>query len=396
MKKLHLWPESPVEKGDTLMLAVTLEHQKEIRKLVYEVPIEQKIAVTDSCDPYVVATILLAMSLSADIVVHGRLSPSLLDNLNEFQSAWHCWQRDLTPVKIIANQLSEASAAVNNQAIVAFSGGVDSCFSLYRHHASQAITDQQQVSGALMVHGFDIPYNQKEIFQKAAVGARSIVESLPGVRFISVATNFRWVVPYGWPGTALKWEIVYGTALAAALMLFQAQYRIGLMGSSLPYNDLILPWGSNPITDPMLSNRSFQLIHDGAGFNRLEKVAAIAHWSAALNHLRVCWQGENLAKNCGKCEKCIRTILNFKVNGIDCPPAFEQDVSEAKIQALQRIGKVPLTTELQPILEAANAKANHEPWVRALRQTIQKSHRYWEIKKFKQTIKSLVTSSKRP
>ncbi|NET10990.1 MAG: SH3 domain-containing protein, partial [Symploca sp. SIO2B6] len=42
----------------------------------------------------------------------------------------------------------------------------------------------------------------------------------------------------------------------------------------LPYQSLKLPWGTNPITDGLLSSKTFQSIHDGAAFTRLEKIQA--------------------------------------------------------------------------------------------------------------------------
>lgn len=99
-------------------------------------------------------------------------------------------------------------------------------------------------------------------------------------------------------------------------MLLQNEHTDGLIASSEPYSSLLLPWGSNPITDRLMSSDSFSIVHDAAAVTRNQKVRAISTWKEATRSIRVCWQGEHMDRNCGRCEKCIRTILNFRVMGL--------------------------------------------------------------------------------
>jgi hypothetical protein len=49
---------------------------------------------------------------------------------------------------------------------------------------------------------------------------------------------------------------------------------------------------------------------------RLEKVISqIAQSPLALEHLRVCFANEKGAYNCGRCDKCLRTMINLFVAG---------------------------------------------------------------------------------
>ncbi|WP_108945129.1 hypothetical protein [Shewanella halifaxensis] len=95
-----------------------------------------------------------------------------------------------------------------------------------------------------------------------------------------------------------------------------------IVGSSEPYDSLVIPWGSSPITDHLLSSDNFSVIHDGASHSRTEKVRDIADWQAGLQSLRVCWQGDLKDQNCGKCEKCVRTKLNFLATNNPIPSCF--------------------------------------------------------------------------
>jgi len=180
------------------------------------------------------------------------------------------------------------------------------------------------------------------------------------VELIPIATNFRNVNQY--------WQDCHGAAVASCLMLLQGGYRTGLIASSRPYQALI-PWGSNPVTDPLLSSDNFQIIHDGTAFNRTQKIEQVAKWSEALAGLRVCWQGPHKARNCGRCEKCIRTILDFRVLGLSLPDCFEQDVTEQQILQLKGLKQSSLY-HFELILEVAKANNLSDSWVRALEKCV--------------------------
>ena len=57
--------------------------------------------------------------------------------------------------------------------------------------------------------------------------------------------------------------------------------------ASHTYNDLV-PWGSDPRVDHLLSSETLQVVHDGAAATRIAKTEAIARWPATYGRLRVC------------------------------------------------------------------------------------------------------------
>src|SRR5690606_34326214 len=77
------------------------------------------------------------------------------------------------------------------------------------------------------------------------------------------------------------------------------------------------------------------MIHDGAGYSRIEKVAEIARHPIAVACLKVCWAGADQSANCGSCEKCIRTRLNFLAAGVTATPAcFDREFDPALIRSV--------------------------------------------------------------
>src|SRR5262249_536940 len=136
-----------------------------------------------------------------------------------------------------------------------------------------------------------------------------VVREASGSQLRIVSTNSKEIFQQHWGYT-------FAAQLAACLHLFSAEFSHALIGSSEPYNALVLPWGSNPVTDHLLSGGCLNVIHDGAAFSRTEKIAFLSGSPAALQSLKVCWEGKNQGRNCGVCEKCVRTLLNFLAVGI--------------------------------------------------------------------------------
>ena len=284
MRQTHLWQEEPVKTDREITVSATIEAPDQSRhQLWYRLPVQYDSLITSSCDPFVVATVLLCMRWPAPVVVHGQVSPSLLQNLEEFQAAWSAWEPNTyQPVKICADVEQEQPIAELDKAIVAFSGGVDSCFTVFRHRAGLCGRWQRNLQAGLMIHGMDIPLEEQQGFTNAAEKAKVLLASLD-VELIPIATNFREL--------PLKWEDAFGTGILSCLMVLQGGYTTGLIASSFPYQALSFPYGSNPVTDWMLSSNAFKIVHDGAAFPRLEKMREIIKWPEALQSLRVCWQG---------------------------------------------------------------------------------------------------------
>ena len=267
MKRIELWPEQPTLQADQIETGFVLEDaSKERQRFWYRLASHLQPALTDSCDPFVLPAVFIAMQRNANLVVHGQVSPSLLKNLAEFQSAWASWRPEsYTPVEISADLERECPSKAGRGVLSSFSGGVDSLFTVWRHHAGLAGRQNLKIQSSLMVHGFDIRLNQPEVFARAAGKARSLLATLD-IGLITMVTNLK--------KTGLVFEDAHGAILGSCLMLLQGSYASALIASSYPYIHLHLPWGSNPVTDRLLSSASFEIIHDGAAIPRIEKDTA--------------------------------------------------------------------------------------------------------------------------
>jgi hypothetical protein len=357
MSTINLWPEQPTIQADQIEVGFVLEDaSKERQRCWYKFSSEQQSALSESCDPYILPAVFNAMQKRANLVVHGQVSPSLLKNLTEFQTTWASWRPGVyTPVEIAADVERENELKPERGVLTSFSGGVDSAFTVWRHHAGLAGRQNLNIQTALMLHGFDIRLNQPEVFARAADKAQTLLDSL-GLKLVTMVTNLK--------KTGLNFEDAHAAILASCLMLFQGKYATGVIASSYPYDHLHFPYGSNPITDRLLSSGSFDVVHDGAAFTRLVKVKLLAQWPEAAQYLRVCVHGRERDENCCRCEKCIRTILEFRVLGLGLPACFEQDVTDSQILQFDTLIS---DIHYRMILEAAEASHISASWVRALK-----------------------------
>ncbi|MEH2279473.1 MAG: hypothetical protein V7K40_33005 [Nostoc sp.] len=362
MVRTHFWQEQVVENNGIATVGVTIETPDRQRNLLwYQVQAEYSSLLTKSCDPFVIATIFPAMSQGTDILVHGEVSPCLLQNLQEFQAVWSCWRpKHYQQVEITAEIEQEYSVANRpERAISAFSGGLDSCFTAFRHSQGKCGRSQRPLQAGLMIHGLDIPLSMPEFFDRAMQKSKLALTSL-GLELIPMASNFRNIFNQ-------NWEDAHGAVVASCLMLLQGSYSMGLIPSSSPYHaiDLSWGWGSNPLTDPLLSSRTFSIIHDGGAFSRPAKLMQIIDWPEALQTLRVCWEGEQKDRNCGHCEKCVQAILTFRVLELGLPPCFENDVTD---QEIARVLKREHLIKYSIILAIAKHRSISDSWVTVLEE----------------------------
>lgn len=276
-------------------------------------------------EPFAIALVMAAMREGRDLLIDGAVSPRLLAGLEEWVGHWARLRPDR--YHRIALRLStpdrpppRCPPASPQVAVLAFSGGVDARYSLWRHHRGVVQHRRRQLVAAVIVQGLDLPLNHSEAFATAQAEARLSLEPL-GLPLLPVRTNLR-------PLTGAGIDEAHGAVLVACLQLLKARAGTALLGSSEPYDDLVPGWGSSPLTDPLLSSDSLQVVHDGAEDDRCDKIRLLARWPDSTANLRVCFRYELArGRNCLRCEKCLRTIAGFAVQGLPVPASLGGDAA---------------------------------------------------------------------
>lgn len=329
---------------------------------------------TQRADPFVIATAVYALRRFRKLHVHGTVSDGLFVNLAEFQAAFAAFH-DLPASQPIAYSAKDIALAPGSSrrssGITAFSGGVDSCFSVYRHTKLSELAPKRDLGAALMMHGFDIPLEQPAVFAQSAQRSQHMTDEA-GLRLFTGATNLR-ILP-------VPWEDTFAAAVAGSLAFFQPAFSYGLVPSFQEWSQARFDHGSNPLTDPLLSSPSFQIVHDGAGYGRIQKLRHLAQWAGALRHVRVCWQGAQLDRNCCACEKCLRTMLMLDICGVDGCEAFPKPIDLRVISNLAIRNQSGLD-EFQYLLDETRRQRLERPWIAPTERMLtrnRRNRRLWE------------------
>jgi hypothetical protein len=187
-------------------------------------------------------------------------------------------------------------------------------------------------------------------------------------------TNLRGLEPL----FGCDWEYeAHGIWLAAALSVFDPFFERLLIPSSYPYDILKLPWASNPVIDGWLGSAATPLWHDGAAWIKPVKIRTMAQHAAIQREVRVCWQGQQLDRNCGRCFKCVATQVGYWLSGVPRPEAFPDacELSDVARTALKNDQNRHLFRVLHTEASRQNAANLTEALASALRRNTRKRFR---------------------
>ncbi len=352
-------PTRQLEEGH-VRIAAKLRIGKRHHELWYRLPASYESFLSDLSDPFLLASLFPAMQQARDIHVHGRVSTSLIDHLGQYLDVWHKWEPGgFSKIDIRAEELVASPQPKNPFTAMMFSGGLDSCHTLWKHTLDPDTKSQRKPKFALFVHGFDIPLEKEDAYEDYYPKAKEITDSVD-VGLIRVQTNFRKIIG--------NWVNSHGLALASCLHLFGGRCTAGLIASSHTYDSLRLPWGSNPVTDPLMSSDQLRIINDGGECGRWQKAATIAKWPLAIKHLRVCYEREGLDHNCGVCDNCCFTALSFAASGSEIPSAMNTGSAREVVAQFRTmpLGDIALL-RIQELIAYAKDMGVRDAWLSELR-----------------------------
>lgn len=309
---------APETDRERIVVDIRTDHDAD-SQLWWETTAGEPPAVPDRLDPVALALLAKAMNFSQDLHLEGPVSWRLLANLEEYVDAWTQWRPDIfRPVALTAEEVvddrGDGTGPLADRAVSAFSGGVDGTYAVYAHATGQLGRRSLDLAAAVLVQGFDIPLDDDAGFALAANGARAMLGEI-GVPLVTMRTNWQAVADP-------EWQMTFALAVAAVLHLFADRAGTVLQAADSTYGAVHIPWGSNPITGPFLSSARVRMVQPGAGVSRTEKVRLIGRLASVREHIRVCWQGDEPGRNCGRCEKCLRTKVNFLAAGHGTVPAL--------------------------------------------------------------------------
>ena len=252
--------------------------------------------------------LLPAMQAGARIVIPDDLTADtlFLDNLDTLQDIFVSWYPNLSKIDIDVQQISNALPATREGAAAFFSGGIDANYTLLTH--------EHELSQLVYVRGIDMQLDEDELWLDCLERNRQAA-GMFGKTLVTIETNIRFFIKeISSPG--IGWGVSQGCGLAAIAHAMNPG-RI-LISSSNTYKALH-PYGTHPLTDPLLSSSNLRIDHVGCEAKRHEKLMRISQAPKLLPLLRVCWQDKGF--NCGHCDKCLHfrmalRLMNTEAGGL--------------------------------------------------------------------------------
>ena len=273
--------------------------------------------VTDHLNGFAAALLPLAMTLGEDLQLQGVLSPRLLWGMQEYQRIQCRWKPTFfKPVSIAYEALQAAQVDPSRSGVgCSFSGGVDSCQTLWRHLPGNESIQQYRISHCLMINGFDADTDIENQGHFAKIqGTIEPMMTRHDLELIVCQTNYMsfsdaWILKKS-----------FGAMVTAPALVLGRLFSCFFVPSSYRFDEFFRD-GSHLLLDHLIGTESMETIHDSSELTRTEKTANISNWNATHSMLRVCFNQtgyqEDTASitNCGRCEKCIRTMKMLEIFG---------------------------------------------------------------------------------
>jgi len=361
--------DSPTRKGYVRLVGEVAYDDRRGKTELYWFEAPQRVAghLSDSGNPWFVCLMPLAVTLGEPLRIAKPVDPLLLENARTLMRIWRAWYPHLRLVSVEAQPLGKAMEDSRRTAAF-FSGGVDSFFTVLRHRPEAEEPAKPFVDDFLSVWGFDIPLTNDAAFERTRAALQQAAAEL-GKDLVDVATNIRTTrldeAPWGY--------LCHGCALAAVALALEGRYGQALIASASHVGHDMTPWGTHPLTDPLLSTSRTRIIHDGAEFTRVEKTELVSTSEVAMRHLRVCWRSQS-DMNCSACNKCYRTMTTLEVLG-----ALERcttfDRSGFNTRNIARVCTMPGEEVFLDEVRELAARENRMDVARAIGRSLRRSRR---------------------
>lgn len=256
---------------------------------------------------------------------HAEIRVDAIDEVFlESMDAYKVFLQDLYPKlslggRFVAKRVSGRSLGSQSGSMMLFSGGVDSLATYIRHRSEHPTL--------VCMHGGDISLGDAAAWKNSitpiAEFARVNRSSLG-----TVHSNCREMLdelmlrvfddclkePNNWWGC-----VMHGLAmlsLCAPLAYVQKIGKIYIAASGTCEDSG--GWGSHPLLDNSVKWSGTHVVHDGYELSRQQKLLLISEYAKKCDgqiRLRCCV--DSSGGNCGRCEKCSRTILGLELAGLD-------------------------------------------------------------------------------
>jgi hypothetical protein len=262
-----------------------------------------------SADAALAACLMPAMRSGGTLRLSDPVSPRLLRTQREFQAIQRAWSLDwpfgdppLRELEVVAPTEVPPEPDRRGRVAAFFSGGVDSW---------SAVLDNPEVTDLIFVRGIDILprlSHQAGLADEVEARLREVADEL-GLPLHVVETNLREL-----SDPLLRWE-TYCACANVSVALFLAPLFERILIASDTDHETQPAIGPGRLVDQLWSTERLELVDEGGRRNREQRLRAIERHPLVRKSLRVCWENPDGAYNCGRCRKCLLTMISLEAHG---------------------------------------------------------------------------------
>jgi len=268
-------------------------------------------------DAFLVGCLLPALHLGEKrIFIEGEICPFLKEGVQVAMNILSHWTGGrYAPIRVEAGIRKDVIVPESPRTGMVMSGGMDSLAALRLNRMNYPTDHPAYVKDSFFLHGFDIGGVVERgakihVFDRAVNAISKITEDA-GTTLIPVYTNIRHLCDE----RQLWLDSFFGAVLAAMSHSFAGRNSLMFIGSSYDIPNLH-PCGSHPLLDPEYSSYGMRIRHRDYELSRLEKIKTVSGWETAFQNFRVCLANVPDQLNCGRCEKCVRTMTELTALGL--------------------------------------------------------------------------------
>ncbi len=316
----------------------------------------------DSADAFLPALLVPCMHAGEDLRIDPPVSPQLLRQVRLVQDILVSWHPGFRRVAVEASPREGRPRARAEGVVALFSGGIDSFYTLLRSVKAPRENDPR-ATHLLFVKGLEQPHHVLQGVE-ASIQRVGEVARETGTTLVVATTNLR-------DRFTVNYERCYcGAAMASTVLALAKGIGTLLFPSGHSYAQLE-PLGSHPLLDARWSTELLDVVHHGAEARRVDKTATlVVGWPESLPRLRVCLENSGGDFNCGRCRKCLRTMVALEILGAlrrasgfpeKLPPnTFEllSKEDDVWLEELQELGRrIAPGSEVTRLVDAVRARS---------------------------------------
>lgn len=322
---MHIAKPVLVDRGDFVALVANVTHHGRTHPVWFAVPREWAHHLDPEClDPFVIGALPTALRTGDSIYAAGRVSARLLFALNTSVPALLAQTgSDFRRIQVrVAMAVDYPSPPPYSRAVATgFAGGIDA-FAVLHDHLGSAVPPAHRLTHLVCSNVGAFGPAGREAFGRrlAAVHAAAQELHLPLIAVDSNLDEFNGLDSFAHDqqfrnvAAAIILQPLVGTYLYASAFRYEHCFVRGPDAA-------LSAW--EPVLIPHLSSERLRLLSVGCQYSRVEKIERLASLPASHRHLRVC--SREVAHNCSRCRKCVRTLLTLELLGRleSFAPAFD-------------------------------------------------------------------------